>query len=82
MNRLAEIHKEYKETQFIFTAIIKGTIGHIADQAQLNRFVDYIEEHGIKEGHMAVNQSKDHALAKMKMVAEAEKSGLANFLKA
>ena len=70
MPNFARIHNEYKESQFIFTAIIKSTVGLISVQEELDCFLNFIEENGIKEGHMAVAQAKDTAVVNIKILNE------------
>ena len=70
MPNFSKIHHEYKESQFIFTAIIKSTIGIVSSQEQLDCFLKFIEEKNIKEGNMAVAQAKDTAVVNIRILNE------------
>ena len=78
MPNFSKFHGEYKESQFMFTSLIKSTIGIVSTQEELDTFLKFIEGRGIKEGDKAVAQAKDTAIVNIKVLSE-NGSGLKSY---
>ena len=68
--KLVEIFKEYGESQFLITGVIKGPLSAVVDEKLLEKFLAMLQENDLKAGPMAVEQAKDVVKSNCKILKE------------